>query len=103
MAEPKGFANHLRDLARLAALGPSTILPNHGCPDRIAAGGYPPAFIAATATYVRWLMDLRDNPDRAHTPLAEVIAPWLADGTLLWFDGYDEVHAENIAATLGHG
>ncbi len=103
VAEPEGFPDHLRDLARLARLAPSTILPNHGCPARIASGGYPPAFIAATAAYVRWLMTLADDPDRANTPLREVIAPWLADGTLTWFDGYDEVHAENIARTLAHG
>lgn len=103
VAEPEDLATHLRDLARLAALAPRAILPNHGHPARIAEGGYPPALIAATAAYIRWLIDLPADPARADTPLREVVAPWLADGTLCWFDGYDAVHAENIAQTLGHG
>jgi hypothetical protein len=34
-----------------------------------------------------------------------VIADRLADGTLIWFDGYLDVHAANVAAVLGgaHG
>jgi cyclase len=106
VCEPQDFAVHLTDLDRLAALNPRAILPNHGDPGRIAAGGYGPGLIAATQRYVRWLMSLKDDPGRAATPLAQVIRDDLQAGHLVWFDGYDEVHSENVARTLaeyGHG
>lgn len=104
VAEPQDLAIHLRDLARLAALNPRAILPNHGDPDRIARGGYGAGILDATAEYVGWLQGLAADPSRAAAPLREVIADRLADGTLLWFDGYLDVHAANIAAVRGlHG
>ena len=77
---PEEFATHLADLDRLAALHPAHVLPCHGDPDVIAAGGYGPELLAATTRYIRWLQGLRDHPDRAATPLAEVIADDLAAG-----------------------
>lgn len=105
VSEPQDLAVHLRDLARLAALAPRAVLPNHGDPGRIAAGGYGPALLDATAEYVGWLQGLAADPGRADIPLREVIANRLADGTLTWFDGYLDVHAANVAAVLGtaHG
>src|SRR4051794_25008540 len=48
VAEPENFERHLEDLDRLWALDPLSILPNHGDPDIIAAGGYPKSLIRAT-------------------------------------------------------
>lgn len=101
VAEPDRLAAHLTDLARLADLHPRAILPNHGDPDRIAAGGYGPAFIAATERYVRFLLSVREDPARADTPLHEVLAADLAAGTLIWWPPYEDVHRNNIAAVLG--
>ena len=106
VCEPHDFPAHLTDLDRLAALRPRAILPNHGDPGRIASGGYGPGLIAATQRYVRWLMALRDDPGRADAPLSQVIRDDLQAGHLVWFDGYEEVHADNVARTLaeyGHG
>jgi cyclase len=100
VVEPQDFAAHLADLARLAALNPRAILPNHGDPDRIASGGYGPGLIGATLRYVRWLMALKDDPGPAGLPLAEVIADDLNAGHLVWCDAYEEVHHENVARTL---
>lgn len=100
VVEPKGFARHLADLRRLADLEPLRILPNHGDPDRIASGGYGPELLDATADYISWLMRLPHEPDLAATPLQDVVAPWLANGTLEAFDAYDEVHAQNVAQAL---
>ncbi len=100
VCEPQDFAAHLADLDRLAALGARAILPNHGDPARIAAGGYGPGLIGATQRYVRWLMALRDDPARADTPLSQVIRDDLEAGHLVWFQDYEEVHAENVARTL---
>ena len=98
---PEDFATHLADLDRLAALGARRILPNHGDEGVIATGGYSPDLIPATQRYIRWLMDLPAQPDRAATPLRDVIADDLAAGTLVWWPDYDAVHRQNIARTLG--
>lgn len=97
---PQDFATHLQDLDRLQVLGARAILPNHGAAEVIAAGGYGPELLAATARYIRWLMDLPANPDRATTPLRAVIADDLARGALVWWADYQRVHDQNIARTL---
>jgi cyclase len=90
VAEPEHFATHLRDLDRLSALGPLHILPCHGDPDVIAAGGYGPALIPATQHYIRALMTTPDMP------VGDILAPY-AD-TLHWYAPYAAVHAANIKA-----
>jgi cyclase len=106
VAEPDGFAAHLADLARLAELNPAHILPCHGDPAIIAAGGYGPGLIAATQTYTRFLISLRDNPGGASVPLQQILAAHLGAGHIQWFDAYAAVHASNVADALqvyGHG
>lgn len=88
---PEDFDTHLADLARLQALGARWVLPNHGAAEVIAAGGYGPGLLAATADYIRHLQ--RDDP----RPMAEIIAPWLHDGTLRYFEPYEAVHSQNRA------
>ena len=68
----------------------------------IAAGGYGPDLLAATARYIRWLQRLEREPDLADTPLRQVIGDDLAAGILHWFAPYEAVHAQNIARTLAH-
>lgn len=97
---PEQFATHLADLDRLAGLSAIHVLPNHGAPDIIADGGYPPEILGATQRYIRWLMGLAQNPDRAAVPLAQVIKPDTDAGTLRYFAPYDVVHAQNIARTM---
>src|SRR4051812_45563978 len=55
VGEPENFDRHLEDLDKLWALDPVFILPNHGDPDVIAAGGYSKMLIRATQDYVRAL------------------------------------------------
>ena len=100
VGEPADFAVHLADLARLAALHPAHVLPNHGDADMIARGGYPAALLTATQSYIGWLQGLQEDPARAAIPLADVIASDLAQGTLRYFAPYDAVHAQNIRRTL---
>ena len=100
MGEPEAFEIHLADLARLAALQPLHILPNHGEAARIAAGGYGPGLITATAGYIRHLIRCRDDVAARALPLAEVIAPALAAGDLIWFDPYLAIHAQNPQPVL---
>ena len=97
---PQDFALHLAELDRLAALRPAWVLPCHGDPQVIAAGGYGAGLLAATAHYIRWLQRLQGEPGLASTPLDQVIARDLADGTLHWFAPYGRVHLQNIRRCL---
>lgn len=101
--EPERFANHLRDLARLRDLRPERILPDHGDPDVIAAGGYGPGFIDATRDYIEILRRCRDVPELREAPLKELIAGSLEAGSLTWFEPYEAVHRLNVAAVLASG
>lgn len=103
VAEPANLARHLPELDRLAALGAVRILPNHGCPDRIAQGGYGPALIPATARYVRALLAMKDDASLREKPLREIIAVDVASGALTYFCGYEAVHAGNVEkVAAGH-
>lgn len=92
VSEPEHLIPHLADLARLAALGATRILPNHGAPDILAAGGYPPGLITATAGYTRALIE-----NRADLPLQTLLRADLAAGHLHWFAPYEAIHAQNLA------
>lgn len=91
VGEPADLPSHLAELARLALLTPEHILPNHGSPEVIRAGGYGPDLITATADYTRSLIE-----NRAPADMRAAIAPHLASGTLRWFDPYRAVHAQNL-------
>ena len=98
VAEPQGFAKHLVDIEKLEALNPRFVLPNHGDPDQIAAGGYGAGILPAMRRYIGFLMRLKENPGLADTALADVIAQDLASGELIWFGTYADVHDENLQA-----
>ncbi len=102
VGEPGAFADHLADLDRLDALGPKRILPSHGDPEVIATGGYSRGLIRATQQYIRALMRLADEPDLRDTDLRTLIAGPLEAGWINYFEGYEDVHAENVATVLAH-
>jgi cyclase len=100
VAEPGRLDAHLDGLARMAALSPGRILPNHGAEDRIAAGGYGPGLIAATRVYVERLLAARQDPGLAAQPLRTYIAEALDRGDVAWCDAYEPVHAANLRRVL---
>jgi glyoxylase-like metal-dependent hydrolase (beta-lactamase superfamily II) len=100
VAEPDRLAIHLADLQRIAHWPVRRILPNHGDPDAIAAGGHPPGLIAATSRYVEKLLRCRHEPELATAPLREWIADDIAAGILIPFSPYEEVHRENVRKVL---
>ena len=100
VAEPQHFDQHLIDLGRMKDLKPVKILPSHGCPDRIAAGGYEPQFIEAAIAYTQFLQCVKHEPALAEVPLQNIIQPWLDNGTLVWFEPYAEVHASNVKLAM---
>ncbi|MFG1249878.1 MBL fold metallo-hydrolase [Xanthobacter flavus] len=101
--EPDRLAAHLIGLERLAALGATRILPCHGAPEVIAAGGYGPALIDATRLYVEKLLRLKDEPALAGLDLRAFAAEAFATGAISYFEPYEAVHRRNVeaVATLG--
>jgi cyclase len=100
VGEPEHFDAHLRDLERLAELEPSHILPAHGDPDRIAAGGYPSGLNDATRSYIRLLQRMAGEPELRVVPLRELIAESLAAGALVYFEPYEAVRRQNVETVL---
>jgi cyclase len=98
--EPEAFDLHLADLDRLFGLGPERILPAHGDPDVIAAGGYPVGFITAAAEYTRALQRMVDEPQLREVPLRELLAGPLEAGWIHYHEPYEAIHRQNIERTL---
>jgi glyoxylase-like metal-dependent hydrolase (beta-lactamase superfamily II) len=101
VAEPGRLAAHLRDLDRLAALPFAAILPDHGDPDIIAAGGYGAGLIAATRRYVERLMLCATQPDLAALSLAAFLGADADGGAIRLFPPYEAVHRRNVASVRG--
>ena len=100
VAEPEGFANHLRDLARMAAWPITRILPCHGDEEVIAKGGYGPGLITAGERYTRFLLDVAEGRDEGTRTLKEMVTEDLASGAITWFEPYETVHRRNVDRTL---
>jgi cyclase len=100
VGEPAAFDMHLKDLDRLAELAPDFILPNHGDPDIIAAGGYDKGLIKAQQQYIRMLKRCRTEPALRVMPLEELIAGPLSRGWVNMFEAYREIHQQNLQRVL---
>ena len=100
VSEPARLAHHLVDLDRMATWDVRRILPNHGSPDIIAAGGYGPELIGATRDYVGKLLRCRSDPELARQSLAVFAAESLARGDVVYFAPYEAVHRRNVDAVL---
>jgi glyoxylase-like metal-dependent hydrolase (beta-lactamase superfamily II) len=100
VGEPESFETHLRDLERLWALDPAFILPNHGDPDFIAAGGYSRTLIRATQDYIRKLQRSVDEPELRELSLRAFVWPLIEDGSVRYFEPYEAVHRGNVEAVL---
>jgi glyoxylase-like metal-dependent hydrolase (beta-lactamase superfamily II) len=96
VVEPEGLADHLQDLARLDALAPARILPNHGDPDIIASGGYSRGFNRAMQQYVRALIRCKTEPELRALPLRDLIQGPLNTGWITYFEPYEEIHRDNL-------
>jgi glyoxylase-like metal-dependent hydrolase (beta-lactamase superfamily II) len=100
VVEPQGFDAHLADLDRLWQLAPERILPNHGDPEVIAAGGYPRELIRATQEYIRLLKRMPDEPGLRDLNLRELIAEPIEAGWIHDYGPYEDVHRENLECVL---
>lgn len=98
VAEPEGLERHLADLARIARWNAGRILPNHGDPGIIAAGGYGPGLVTATARYVERLLRCPKDAALAALDMRTFVADELAKGWITYFEPYEAVHRANVAA-----
>ncbi len=101
VGEPEKLGVHRDELDRLWRLAPDRILPNHGDPEVIAAGGYDKDLIRATQQYIGVLERLPAEPELRDASLRELIAEPLAAGSINYFAPYEAVHRENVAQILG--
>lgn len=101
--EPERLAIHLAGLKRLAVLGATRILPNHGAEEIIRVAGYGPELITATRLYVEKLLRLKDEPALAALDLSSFAANAFATGAIHPFGPYEAVHRRNVAAVLASG
>lgn len=98
--EPRSFDEHLANLDGLRQLAPDRILPNHGDPAVIAAGGYPSGLIRATEQYIEALQRCRTAPTLQEASLRDLIAPSLEAGWIHYFAPYEAVHRHNLKTVL---
>lgn len=100
VSEAEHTATHIAELDRLAALPFSRLLPAHGDPDRIAAGGYDGGLIVANRDYLRRLLN---GEGRDGASLQTFIANDIAAGRATYFAPYEEVHRANLKAIAALG
>lgn len=103
VGEPAQFDAHLADLDRLAALKPDFILPNHGDPEIIGAGGYDVGLVKAQQQYIRTLKRCHGDAALREQPLEELIAGPLSRGWVGLFEPYRAVHKQNLERVLELG
>jgi len=98
ISEPEHTATHIHELARLRAWPIRRILPNHGDPDRIAAGGYEAELIDANRRYLERLMDPLERGSAAALSLKDFLDDDATSSAISYFEPYEAVHRKNIAA-----
>jgi glyoxylase-like metal-dependent hydrolase (beta-lactamase superfamily II) len=98
--EPKSFEAHLANLGKLRELGTERILPNHGSPEVIGAGGYSTGLISATEDYIRALQRAKEDPSLRKRELSDLLAPSLDADWIRYFAPYEDVHRHNLATVL---
>ncbi|PVI02552.1 beta-lactamase domain-containing protein [Periconia macrospinosa] len=96
IADADSLPTHQLELERMAQLPIAKILPAHGSPDRIAAGGYDPTFIDATLRYIRAVDEPVQRPAAWDMTLEQVVAADVSNGSLIYFAQYEEVHRSNV-------
>lgn len=100
VAEPRALDTHLAELDRLWSWPISRILPNHGDPLVISAGGYEKTLIRATQQYIRVLKRCVEEPELRQQDLSTLIAGPLQAKWVNYFAPYEAVHRGNVAKVV---
>ena len=98
VSEPGRLATHLAGLRSMSGWDIRRILPNHGAPDVIAAGGYDRGLLEATRLYVEKLLRVRSDPALAGEDLRTFANEAFATGAISYFEPYEAIHGRNIGA-----
>jgi glyoxylase-like metal-dependent hydrolase (beta-lactamase superfamily II) len=96
VSEPEHISGHIEHLEGMRHWNIRRILPNHGDPGQIAAGGYAPTLIDATLAYLR---KLRARAGEAHDQtgsLEDYVGDSVARGWVSVWWAYRAAHAENM-------
>lgn len=97
VAEPESLPEQYKALGEMRGWGFTKILPNHGNPAVIAAGGYGLGFVDATRSYIRALVEHSHDADFQQQPLASFVSDAVKRGDVsLWWP-YRDAHANNLA------
>ncbi|CAM1501071.1 Fc.00g102330.m01.CDS01 [Cosmosporella sp. VM-42] len=96
ISDPKCLPTHQKELQRMATFPIKKILPAHGCPEKIAAGGYTVSLIDATLRYLEAMDEPTDEPMAWRQLLSEAVAEDTARGDLVYYAQYEEVHKCNV-------
>lgn len=96
MVEIENLAAHIADLREMQTWDVAKILPNHGDPDIIFAGGYDPTLIDATIAYVGRMLSRAHDADCLAGTMEDYIGPEVAKGWVHAFEPYRAVHAQNL-------
>ncbi len=97
VAEPESLPQQYTALGEMRGWGFTKILPNHGNPVAIAAGGYGLGLIDATRAYIRALVEHSHDADFQKQPLAGFVADAVKRGDVSLWWAYRDAHANNLS------
>jgi len=96
VSEPEQVADHYKNLQLLKRWDIDRIFPNHGNPEVIAHGGYPPTLIDATSDYLRKLIQRAHAADYLNGTLEEYVEDSVRKGWVSVWWAYREAHNTNL-------
>jgi cyclase len=96
MIEVENLAEHLRQLKEMKGWDIAKILPDHGDPDIIRAGGYDKTFIDATVDYITQMLSRAHDANYLDGSMEDYLAHSAAKGWIRPFEPYREVHEQNL-------
>lgn len=101
MVEFGDLREHMMNLRELRGWSSfDRILPNHGDPKRIAAGGYEKTFIDATAAYITNMISGANKADFLNQPIEDFAGLALSRCVVSLFEPYRQVHEANKQGVL---
>lgn len=98
VAEPESIPEQYKALGAMRGWGFTKILPNHGNPAVIAAGGYGLGFLDATREYIRALVEHAHDADFQKQPLENFVSAAVKRGDVSVWWPYRDAHANNLAS-----
>lgn len=98
VAEPESLPQQYKALGTMRGWGFTKILPNHGNPAVITAGGYGLGFLDATRDYIRALVEHSHDADFQKQPLENFVSAAVKRGDVSLWWSYRDAHANNLAA-----